>query len=205
MKSHDYILLIMTCEKYRYKTECQLENWLNKINIPYFHVMGNEHLETPYRFEENILYVKTPDDYCSLPSKVISAYEAVYQEFDFKYIFKTDDDQMLTDPSFFDRLIGQLNSQTDVHYGGRICHITEECISGYWEYHPELPKTIKMYPTKYCNGRFYILSKRGVSSLLPQKDNIYKEYLEDYAIGYHLDPAYKFPIMEIENNVFVDM
>jgi hypothetical protein len=194
----------MNCEKYRYKAEVQKNTWLPMINIPYFHVIGKEDLESPYRFEGKTLYVRTPDDYCSLPKKVISAYEAIHKTYEYKYIFKTDDDQMLRDPSFFSRLTHQLSCQKGVDYGGRMCHITEECFSGYWEYHNELPKTIKMYPNKYCNGRFYILSQRAVSSLILYKESISKEYLEDYAIGYFLDPDYKFPIMEIDNNVFVD-
>ena len=37
--------------------------------IKYYHVIGDEALETEYNFveETNILYVKTPDDYNSLP------------------------------------------------------------------------------------------------------------------------------------------
>ena len=203
MKSQDYVLLIMNCEKYRNKAQQQLDGWLRTINIPFFHVIGNENLENPYQFEGATLYVKTPDDYCSLPKKVISAYEAVHQEFNYKYIFKTDDDQRLIDPSFFDRLIEQI-SHSNPHYGGKVLTITEECFSGYWEYHNELPKNVKMYPTTYCNGRFYILSQRAIESLIGEKENIYKEYFEDYSIGYYLDPVYKFPMMEIDNDVFVD-
>jgi hypothetical protein len=138
--------------------------WLNKINIPYYHVIGKEDLEKPHVFENNILYVKTPDDYCSLPKKVISAYEAIYEQFEFKYVFKTDDDQLLTNLSFFDILTSYLtnNELMNYHYGGNVCYIDEECNSKYWEFHEELPNNIKMYPTQYCNGRFYILSKSAL-------------------------------------------
>ena len=104
IKQSDFILLIFNCEKYRYKAIKQKETWLKDFTImPYFHVIGNPHLNNNYVFDydENILYVKVEDDYNSLPNKVISAYSAINKEYSFKYIFKTDDDQCLTNIHFF--------------------------------------------------------------------------------------------------------
>jgi hypothetical protein len=194
----------MNCEKYSHKAQYQKNGWLKEIKIPYYHVIGNPDLEVPYIFNQsdNILYVKSEDDYCSLPKKVIRAYEAVNTEYNYKYIFKTDDDQHLTDITFFDKLIPQLNE--NVHYGGKKIKIDKEEFSGYWQYHPELPHNILMKKTIYCNGRFYLLSKLAVEDLLTKKISIEKEYFEDYCIGYYMSFIYKNHILEINNDVFVD-
>ena len=51
--------------------------------------MGDNNLETEYKFDEEslILYVKTGDDYNSLPKKVITSFKAINETFTFKYIF----------------------------------------------------------------------------------------------------------------------
>jgi hypothetical protein len=106
MIEQEFIMLIMNCKKYVKKALFQKRTWLKTIPsyLKYYHVIGDESLETTYKFddENNILWVKVADDYNSLPNKVITAYEAVYDTFNFKYLFKTDDDQILVKPQFFD-------------------------------------------------------------------------------------------------------
>jgi hypothetical protein len=106
MIEQEFIILIMNCKKYVKKALFQKRTWLKTIPdyLLYYHVIGDETLETNYKFdnENNIIWVKVADDYNSLPNKVISAYEAVYDTFNFKYLFKTDDDQILVKPQFFD-------------------------------------------------------------------------------------------------------
>ena len=78
--------------------------------------------------------------------------------------------------------------------------------SKYHLVHPELPENIPVYATKYCNGRFYFLSKDAVVDLISKKINICKEYFEDYAIGYHLSDTYKKNMFNIDSNqYFIDM
>ena len=206
MSRQDFVLLIMNCEKYRDKAQKQKDGWLKSLppNLPYFHVIGNPTMKSNYKFEKEVLYVKTPDDYCALPQKVIAAYYAIHTEYEYKYIFKTDDDQFLTNPSFFEALMRHLNNTPNIHYGGKIVTIQENHISKYWEFHSELPQNIVMKRTQYCNGRFYILSCNAVRSLLTHKPKFKKEYFEDYAIGLYLLDSYKYPIFEIANDVFVD-
>ena len=168
--SDNFILLIMNCEKYRFKAEKQKETWLSSNNIStfkYYHVLGNEKLSTTqdYEFDEkkNILWVKTPDDYNSLPKKVIASYAAIRKSFPrCKYIFKTDDDQMLqpknTD-NFFQMILNIVETKTPkVHYAGHIVDVPQPYLSKYNRIHPELPEYLPIFVTKYCSGRFYILS-----------------------------------------------
>ena len=96
MLEQEIILLIMNCKKYEKKALFQKQTWLKTIPpfLKYYHVIGDPLLETEYKFdnENNILWVKVDDDYNSLPNKVITSYNAIYETFQFKYILKTDDD-----------------------------------------------------------------------------------------------------------------
>jgi hypothetical protein len=207
MKTQDFILLIMNCEKYRQKAHRQKEGWLKQIpsNLIYFHVIGNVELSTEYQFDEanRILYVKTPDDYNSLPYKVITAYAAVDAEYTYNYIFKTDDDQHLTQPHLLQEWMNEIREYTP-NYGGRMITIHADHFSEYYHFHPELPRNVLMRRSQYCNGRFYILSKTAVMDLLRKREFFRSEYFEDYAVGYYMDFEIKSRFMPIQNDVFVD-
>jgi len=208
MIPQDFVLLIMNCQKYQKKAKFQNMTWLPHIPsyLRYYHVIGNPDLEdAKYQFDDihNILWVKVADDYNSLPKKVIASYEAVYETFNFRYLFKTDDDQILVNPKFFDMVVGLINKQTPkIHYGGYIVDVPRPYLSEYHRIHPELPKQLPLYATKYCSGRFYFLSKSAITNLLSKRENIEKEYLEDYAIGFNLDNIYKNNILPLATNKF---
>ena len=209
-KEQDYILLIMNCKKYQYKAFHQKNTWLKTLtsNLIYYHVIGDESIEKDFIFDdkERILRLKVADDYNSLPKKVISAYNAVNESFNYKYIFKTDDDQDLVNEKFFDTIINILNTKCQrVHYGGNVVDVPRPYLSQYHRIHPELPTHLPVYQTNYCNGRFYFLSKTAILDLLIKKDRIIKEFLEDYAIGLNLYPFFKQNIMNLKtDNYFKD-
>ena len=209
MKKSNFILMILNCNAYKHKSNLQKETWLKTIpsSLPYYHVIGNIDLSTNFVFneEERILYVKTPDDYNSLPQKVICAYEAFYKTYDFKYIFKTDDDQELVNDYFLPTIMQTLLFKK-FHYGGRIVNIQEDHISKYYIEHDCLPRNILMKKGYYCNGRFYFLSRESIMDLLTKKEYFYKEYFEDYAVGYYLNSNLKESILPIKNgNYFHDV
>jgi hypothetical protein len=207
----DFILLIMNCKKYVKKAVFQKKTWIKNIpdTLKYYHVIGDETMSEEFKFDEDekILWLKVADDYNSLPNKVISAYNAIYKTFNFKYIFKTDDDQILVNDKFFDTLTKLLISKTPKsHYGGYIVDVKQNYLSQYHKIHPELPEYLPILQTKYCSGRFYYLSKNAVSNLLLKREKIIKEYLEDYAIGYNLDAYLKNDILMLQTNkVFTDI
>jgi hypothetical protein len=207
MIKYEFILLIMNCKKYAKKALFQKKTWLKNIPsyLKYYHVIGNEKLDLEYTFDNdnNILWVKTPDDYISLPKKVIRAYQAIYESFHFKYIFKTDDDQILVKPNFFDIVSKLIDTIVpSPHYGGYIVDVQKPYLSQYNKIHPELPSYLPLYTTKYCSGRFYFLSKSAISNLINKRDKIEKEFLEDYAIGFNLDPQFKTNILSLATNTF---
>jgi hypothetical protein len=211
MIQQDFILLIMNCKQYENKAMIQKQTWLKTIPsyLKYYHVIGDETLSESFTFDNdnNILWVKTPDDYNSLPQKVIESYNAVNSTFQYNFIFKTDDDQMLIKPNFFNTITKLIMNKIPFsHYGGSIVDVKFNHLSQYHTIHPELPKNIPVYATKYCNGRFYFLSKEAVEDLLSKKQNIKKEYFEDYAIGYNLHDYFKINILNITTTkIFTDM
>jgi hypothetical protein len=211
MIDQDFILLIMNCKKYEKKAFIQKNTWLKTIPLylKYYHVIGDETLETNFVFDNDrqILWVNTPDDYNSLPKKVIQSYQAVNSNFNYKYIFKTDDDQMLTNPNFFNTITKLiLNKKPVSHYGGFIIDVNLPYLSQYHKIHPELPEYIPVKVTKYCNGRFYFLSKDAIEDLITKKNTIEKEFLEDYAIGFNLHEKYKIDVLNITTTkIFTDM
>ncbi len=198
------VLLIMNCEKYRHKALKQKETWLRKMDLVYYHVIGNPNMNTSYMFneKERILYVNVNDDYNSLPLKVISAYEAIIERYPFiKYVFKTDDDQCLIDSNFFIKLKELIrktneNNKISLNYGGKFIHVNTHR-SSYHVIHPELPRNLELKNTDYCTGRFYFLSREAIEDLVSKKDNISKEYFEDYAIGFYMSPEMKKYTMNI--------
>ncbi len=215
MINQDYILLIFNCVKYRYKALKQQETWLKQLsslqhNLIYFQVIGDPNLEQEYLINEEhrILWLRVPDDYNSLPKKVINAYEAITNIYNFKYIFKTDDDQMVSPVKFFDTLITVLNSRYQdtskrVHYGGHIVDVKDAYMSQYYKLHPELPTNLIVQKTQYCNGRFYLLSHNVIACLLFKKEEISNEFLEDYAIGFHMPvTGFKDKILRLDTDVY---
>ena len=207
MKEQEFIMLIMNCKAYKSKAEYQKQTWLKYIPeyLKYYHVIGIENLEEEYKFDNdnNILFVKNKDDYNSLPHKVITSYKAILENFKFKYIYKTDDDQILVNFKFLNTLSNLLKiKEPKSHYGGFVVNVDTPYISQYHKIHPELPADLKIYKTKYCSGRFYFLSMESIKYLMSKKELISKEYLEDYAIGFYLHEYLKKDIFHLSTNQF---
>jgi hypothetical protein len=198
-----FILMILSCKKYGYKAQRQRQTWLKKIEIPYYHVIGdrNKCVDNNYCFdqENKILYVATPDDYLSLPYKVITALSAIEQEYSPDYILKTDDDQGC-DSEFIKNLLVQLEHHR-YDYGGYMLEVKDH-YSSYYIVHDELPRDLFLKGTRYCNGRFYFLSKKSVEDLLTKLDKIKTHVIEDHTIGLYLDRNLKDNLLSIDTNKY---
>jgi hypothetical protein len=205
----DYIFLVLNCEKYREKALKQ--DWLKSLPsfIRYYHVIGNktrcDGADISIDEENHILYCNTLDDYNSLPSKVITTMKGVTENFNYKYIFKTDDDQQLIIPDFFMSFTKNLENYIPVcHYGGHIIRIKDH-YSQYWTVHSCLPKDLLLKETSYATGRFSFLSKWAVEDLISKKESIEKHVIEDHAIGYNLNPMFKTNMIHFDTrHIFID-
>lgn len=208
MIQREYILLIMNCKKYVKKATYQKITWIPKLPsfLKYYHVIGDEDLDSEFKFVDSTstLYVRVADDYNSLPKKVIAAYDAVIKTFDFKFIFKTDDDQILVNERFFDIIKGLTSKTPTIHYGGFIVDVKQDHLSQYFKIHPELPQNLIVKKSKYCSGRFYFLSKEAIEDLLTssKRKKIQNEYFEDYAIGFWLDESFKTNMLHLHTNKY---
>jgi hypothetical protein len=189
----DFILMILSCYKYSDKAEKQTKEWLMSLpeTIHWFHILGDPTLENDfiYQPEKHRLIVKTPDDYISLPNKVIHSLKAIHSLFDYQYVFKTDDDQSLIFPQFFTNLM-KLCQEKKPHYGGHLLKVPNH-FSTYHTIHSVLPKDLFLEETTYATGRFYLLSKVSISSLLVNIDNISKKIIEDHTTGLFLPETLK--------------
>jgi len=201
----DYILLILHCEKYKFNRIIQMNTYLKYLpeKINYYHIIGNSNLEKEYEFYENekIIVVKSEDDYLYLPLKIMKAYQAIYDTYDFKYIFKTDDTQICIYKDFFDDLINKLikfeENDNKSHYGGFIVNLEKQKLCEHYKNHSELPNNRLLLPTIYCSGSFYYLSSDAMNNLIVKKEEIIKDYLEDYSIGYNLSNQFKKNMIHI--------
>ena len=210
----DFILLILNCYKYREKAIKQKNTWLNKINknITYFHILGDKKKCGNKNFiidqDNNIIYVNTKDDYVSLPSKIIYALEGINSTYLYKYIFKTDDDQYLTNHLFFDRLINKIDKNTIYyHYGGFVLEVDDHISNDFSNinYPNCLENKLFLKGCNYSNGRFYFLSHIAVKNLLINKNEICKQIFEDHTIGLYLDKSLKKNILYFDSNkIFID-
>jgi hypothetical protein len=206
MIKQDVILLIMNCHRYTFKALEQKKTWIPLLSdsILYFHVLGDPLLTEPFKIDvlNHVLYVRCEDDYNSLPKKVIRAFSAIYSAYNFKYIFKTDDDQNVTDTKLFDHFANiLLQSVPKVHYAGTIIHVPNAYKSEYYRIHPELPNELFVMSTTYCSGRFYALSADAVFCLLNKQMLIEKEFLEDYAIGFNLSSFLKITMVDFKEDI----
>ena len=210
----DYLLMIINCKKYKSKALYQKATWLKTLPsyLKYYHVIGDPSLSNEFIFdhENNLLIVKTGDDYNSLPKKVLAAHNAFCHTFKFKYLFKTDDDQILVSPNFFNGLTEMLQQSIVmngiIHYGGFVVDVKQKELSDYQRIHPELPNHYTLEKTKYCSGRFYFLSRNAICVLQVKRELVEKEFLEDYAIGYHLHAIFKKRMVHIAtNHYFTDI
>jgi len=207
MIEQEFIMLIMNCKKYMKKALFQKRTWLPLIPsyLRYYHVIGDQDLDTEFKFDHDssILWVKVADDYNSLPKKVIASYKAVTETFDYKYLFKTDDDRILVNNKFFDIITNLIKTKKPkTHYGGYVVDVPKPYLSQYYKMHPELPTYLPIFQTKYCSGRFYFLSKNAILNLISKREMIEKEYLEDYAVGFNLDFFYKNDMLSIATNKY---
>ena len=210
MIKQKYILLLLNCKKYSHKREFQIKNWLQSINenIKWFHVIADkskcDEKSHIFDYENNIIYTNTNDDYISLPHKVITAMNAITLTYDFEYIFKSVDDQILINNNFFNDLIENLE-KNKYDYGGHKLTVPNH-LSQYHLYNKEMPPNVYLQANTYCSGRFYFLSSRSIKNILINIVQICTHIVEDHTIALYLDDKYKNNIFHIEtSDSFIDI
>jgi len=214
----NYILMITSCKKYvKERREGQIEQFLKNPQIMqgirYFHLEGDQskfvnNPESKYIVDEknNIIYTNTEDGYISLPHKIICGLTAIYENYKFEYILKTDDDQRLMINNIFQILDKQIKMQKPDYFGKIFNLNTHNYPDATWlidRYKVLFPKTYYVGDgLPMSNGRLYGLSHRNVKDLVENKyDEIKKELVEDWAIAKYQKKEYRTNKMYIETEI----
>ena len=87
-------IVVLSCDKYKDRIENLKKNLLNNITFDYYVVRADHNLTSP-QLKENILTIDCQDNYENLPKKTLKAYEYLYNNFDYDYILKIDDDTII--------------------------------------------------------------------------------------------------------------
>jgi hypothetical protein len=197
--------MILNCHKYKDKRIVQLNTWIPKINIRWFHVIGNPELLTKYTYDESehILYVQCKDTYEVLPMKTYLSVCAINELFpEVEYILKTDDDMKCNLVNFE----SMLNDIIGYDYGGQL-NYCPGCLS-YYHYQyvsQEFHVPFLFNKVVYCPGRFYFLSRKSVKKVLESEKYFKSQVLEDYAVGNLLSTIPDLKVREIDaQSIFYD-
>ncbi|MDJ0553842.1 MAG: tetratricopeptide repeat protein [Microcoleaceae cyanobacterium MO_207.B10] len=114
------VILIISCKKNLDKIQILREKLYQKINLPYCFVVGEPELTSEWQNQGDILYVKSPDNYESLPLKIFQALKCLHCCFDFQGVLKLDDDTWIQDIPRFLELIDWLETESTHDYLGNI-------------------------------------------------------------------------------------
>ena len=182
------IILIITCYK-RLELAKQInESWVNdfrKMGLHCFFVVGNMN-QPSSKLKGDFLFVTAPDTYEALPSKVYHAFKYCYENFNFSYIYKIDDDTVVNP-------IKLLQLDLNNHdYIGKAQQVTRE-FNRYWHRTKCQNKNLEKIPypsqrivlgTVYAKGEAgYFLSRNAVGKLQEHSDYICSDLYEDKVIG----------------------
>jgi hypothetical protein len=211
-----YILMILCCKKYIHKMEEQMIHFKKKNvlqNMRHYYLIGDKDRfkdsDKEYLFsrEAPIIYTNTEDDYLALPHKSIIGMKALYDNFNFEYLLKTDDDQRFVGPSNFLKLLDEKINKTQPDYLG-LKLVTKQHPTQNWKWHDEVPREYLVGDGEvWSNGRFYGLSRRNLKDLLENKmDMIRREISEDWGIAKYQKLEYRRNFLPIvTDKIFVDM
>jgi hypothetical protein len=184
------IIFLINCslkEKYlhRYKL---LEHYLKSFNYEYFLLISGINKTG---IKNNILYVNIDDIYENLSNKIYEGIKYIYQNTDYEYIYKVDDD-------FFKVNINLDENEilTDYYANYIINNITRDYHRGKC-FDNELNENNYngIFYNKYGAGGYgYVISRKSMFYIVNNKNYITNELYEDKAIG---DVLFK-------NNIFIN-
>jgi len=194
-----FFMGILSCNKYKERRDKQD---LSKFKIDYKYFIGNPELkENEFKedVENNIVYVPCPDNYESLPQKVVLMLKWVLKNKPIvKYIIKADDDVKFNYLRFKEFCSYIANNNLD--YSGYKTR-NKSGLSGFHIGKPEDKELanakIKVPMVDFCAGPCYFLSKKASKIVV---EHLFEDYtfLEDISIGNCLN---KYKILPYHLNI----
>jgi hypothetical protein len=168
-------------------------------NLIFYYFIGDPSISEEYKVDENnnIVYLKVPDNYESLPLKTQAAVSFVNKNYSdtIKGMIKTDDDIDLD----LEKIYSCLSAYGDKDYFGIVTQIINpENLSG-WHMgkceSEELNRTPVRIPLcTYCGGGGYYLSNNSISKISQSKEKYATMVFEDAATGYALNSFGIYPV-----------
>jgi len=184
-KNNKIIILILTCQKKLIRQNIIRKTYLKdikKLGYEYYFVL-NKNTNNDIYIEGDILYINMEDLYENLPKKVLNAYQYLYKNRDFDYIYKIDDDVIVNfhklddmpyyNYEYYGKMIGGETFDRNSHKN----KVSNKSI---W-YNKEYDKS---YYGKWCGGGFsYFLSNKAIKVIVENSKLILNDLLEDKGIG----------------------
>lgn len=182
--SDDRIIIgILTCPKNNHRADGIRNTWLKLVpdHVRVLFVFGRPGHDPS--LEGDDLYLNCPEAYETLPQKVHLFFEHCDNNFDYDYIFKTDDDSYIDMRKFlsFDK--------QNADYIGRMLGMADSAITRTWHYGKCTDKSYEVpyrgkYVCDWARGGGYFLSRRAVRILIPKTAKLFsKELFEDKMVG----------------------
>lgn len=210
--SDDIFIIIITCFKKIKQAMEQQKTWVSQLQglgIRCLFVAGDPSLQHP-ELSGNYLILPVEDSYECLPKKVFYAFSFVYRHYQFRYLYKVDDDAYVNG-IYFMYLHRILEGH---HYLGKGKTVGAD-FNRYWHQGKCQKESLNRlpYPSQrinpgvtYARGEAgYFLSREALESLFPYERYIVTDLYEDKAIGdclekegyrLHEEPLYQTKLFE---------
>ena len=174
----------------------------NKDRFIFFYFIGDLSLDSDYKIDldNNIIYLKVPDNYESLSLKVYNGIKFIVDNYEVSGIFKTDDDIDLD----LDKIESHINENYKCGYFGNVnetTHYESEHHFGKCESEELNSKRVFVPASTYCSGGGYYLSIDNAKMILNNREIFYTHIYEDMCVGLALNENNIFPKhIDIKNN-----
>ena len=185
--SKNIIILIITCAKNIKKISILRQLWVHQLKvfgITVLFVVGNNKTKPTY-IKDDIIFVNGSDFYEGLPEKIFQAYKFIYQNFQFKYIYKVDDDVIINP-------LNLIKTRLKGDYIG-IKKIVDKSFNRYWHKgkckdsslnNIGYPLNRIYYDTYHAKGESgYFLSKKAIDCIMKYEKYIITDLYEDKVFG----------------------
>jgi len=200
---NNIIIMLICCNKNINKLQKIKYKWLEKININYVIIFGNNKLpKGSFKYDKNnrYLYLGCEDNYDELVYKVYYGIKAIKELFNPDKLFKIDDDVIINIPNFYKYII----ENTKTEYEGKtiIMHKNTTSFFGLDKYTNFKNKQPIFFDrdVHYCGGPLYFLNKHSIQIISDYMNPEFSKF-EDVNIGATLNNHNIYPK---NTNIYVD-
>jgi GR25 family glycosyltransferase involved in LPS biosynthesis len=196
IKKNKILYIVLCCDNkpIYINNQKRIIEMLENAKVDYLCLKGNSE-SIIYNEESKTLFVDVIDIYENLPIKIYKSYEWIYNNTDYEYVYKIDDDFVFTEKN------KSFNEMYD-YYG----NILVKNLDRKWHFRKcsnnelnNLEYAGKFIAPYAAGGHGYILSRKSLEILINNKESFYNKYefYEDKIVG---DILYKNKIFVVNND-----